>query len=130
MDIKNYLKTKWAILKPILIVSGQTILALTKDAGISIWRFVKKTMLSLFNKIWTVIKKTYESIKTKVLVKELSWLENIGDWFWKKAEGLADKLYGAIEDLPDGEGDSVEENVVVEEELDVVETPEDEVIPE
>jgi len=125
MDIKNYFKKKWAIIKPILVVSGQTIWALTKDAGISIWRFVKKTILGLFNKIWTVIKDAYESIKTKVFLKELTWLENIADWLLEIADKIEDKLYKDVVDLPDAEGDSVEEA------LDVVEiTERNESIPE
>ncbi len=118
MDIKNYFKKKWAIIKPILVVSGQTIWALTKDAGMSIWRFVKKTILSLFNKIWAVIKGAYVAIKTKVLVKELAWMENITDWLLDKADELMETLYGHIEDLPDGEGDSEIVEDIVEEVVD------------
>jgi len=102
MDIKNYLKDKWVIVKAVLILTAKVLLKNT----------------------WSKIKDMCHEIKTKVLVKELSWMENIADWLLIKADVLMEKLYGKVEDLLDAEGDSIEE------ELDVVKTPEDEGIPE
>lgn len=103
------IKEKLFLLKPMLVLGGKMILALIKDGVLKIANSIKGILTEL---------------SKKILVKELGWIESIAGWLINKADKLMEKLYGDIEDLPDAEGDSVEE------ELDVVEITEDEGITE
>jgi len=118
MDIKNYLKEKWAVLKPILVNGGMVLWALIKDGFIKIGSASKGAVISLLKGLWSKIKDITHSIKTKVLIKELAWVESIADWFMEKGDELMEILYGSIEDLPDGEGDSEIIEDIVEEVVD------------
>ena len=105
MDVKNYLKRKWAVLKPILSNGIKVIWALTKDAFVKIGRFIGKTFKALGSKIWKKLVDIGHEIKTQVLLKELKWFENKTDKYLEKTEALEEKLSLRIVDLPDAEGD-------------------------